>query len=92
MARFPDVPGTTHRLEADCPCPLRRLERLVLLITRFKVNAFISLLLASMVVGSRAVLLGRCGMPGKESAYNMLRWRSHFPTAWAPLSAASPRS
>lgn len=53
---------------------LAAIGALVLLITRFKVNAFISLLLASMVVGSGAVLLGRVvrDAAGKESAYNML--------------------
>src|SRR6185436_12753439 len=32
---------------------------LVVLVTRFRVNAFISLLLASLVVGASAVLIGR---------------------------------
>lgn len=47
---------------------------LVLLITRFKVNPFISLLLASLVVGSGSVVLGRVvrDAAGKEMAYTML--------------------
>ena len=32
---------------------------LVMLVTRFKVNAFLSLLLASLVVGASAVAMGR---------------------------------
>ena len=53
---------------------LASIGALVLLITRFKVNAFISLLLASMVVGSGAVLYGRVvrDAGGKDSVYSML--------------------
>lgn len=53
---------------------LAAIGALVLLITRFKVNAFISLLLASMVVGSGAVVLGRVirDAAGKEASYTML--------------------
>jgi gluconate:H+ symporter, GntP family len=47
---------------------------LVLLITRFKVNAFISLLLASLAVGAGAVFMGRphAGPEAKGVAYTML--------------------
>ncbi|HRI12963.1 MAG TPA: gluconate:H+ symporter [Verrucomicrobiota bacterium] len=47
---------------------------LVLLITRFKVNPFISLLLASLMVGAGAVATGRLfkDAAGKEIAYTMV--------------------
>ncbi len=47
---------------------------LVLLITRFKVNAFISLLLASLIVGAGAVAAGRMikDAAGKDIPYTMV--------------------
>ncbi|MBC8134250.1 MAG: hypothetical protein H7X95_14805, partial [Deltaproteobacteria bacterium] len=47
---------------------------LVMLVTRFKVNAFVSLLLASLLVGAGAVLLGAMvtDATGKPTAYSML--------------------
>jgi len=53
---------------------LASIAALVLLITRLKVNAFIALLLASLVVGGGSTLLGRMirDTSGRESAYTML--------------------
>lgn len=52
---------------------------LVLLVTRYKVNAFISLLLASLVVGGGAVVFGRLVKDGgKEVPYSMLAVAKSF--------------
>ncbi|MCW5558429.1 MAG: gluconate:H+ symporter [Verrucomicrobiae bacterium] len=53
---------------------LASIGALVLLITRLKVNAFIALLLASLVVGGGSALLGRVirDAGGRESAYTLL--------------------
>lgn len=53
---------------------LAAIGALVVLITRFKVNAFIALLLASLTVGCGAVLLGRVirDATGQQTAYTML--------------------
>jgi GntP family gluconate:H+ symporter len=47
---------------------------LVVLVTRFRVNAFLSLLLASLVVGFSAVMMGRTlhEAGGKIASYSML--------------------
>jgi len=53
---------------------LASIGALVLLITRLKVNPFIALLLASLVVGGGSVLLGRMirDAGGREAAYTLL--------------------
>ncbi len=53
---------------------------LVLLITRYKVNAFIALLLASLIVGGGAVAMGQMlkDAGGKESPYTVLAIAKSF--------------
>lgn len=53
---------------------------LVLLITRYKVNAFIALLLASLIVGGGAVILGQPvkDAAGKEGPYTVLAIAKSF--------------
>jgi gluconate:H+ symporter, GntP family len=78
--------STCGRRSCDISCPvspadlkllavaLVAIAVLVLLVTRFKVNAFISLLLASLLVGTSAVLLGSTikDGAGKLAAYTMV--------------------
>ena len=64
---------------------------LVLLVTRFKVNAFISLLLASLVVGASAVGMGRALRDGAGRTLRT-RWSGvvkSFSTGWADAGRGS---
>ena len=59
---------------------LAAIGALVLLITRYKMNAFVALLLASLIVGGGAVYMGRVfkDATGKEAAYTMLAVAKSF--------------
>ena len=59
---------------------LAAIGTLVLLITRYKMNAFVALLLASLIVGGGAVSMGRSfkDATGKEAGYTMLAVAKSF--------------
>lgn len=58
---------------------LAAIAALVLLITRFKFNAFVALLMASLIVGGGAVVMGRTIKDGgKDIAYSMLGVATSF--------------